>query len=165
MNPLEKIYHQSIEVKALDFYLWNEETDARLMWFPSSPAQFTPSITRISSGYIPKSYLLLGIQIHKDSSSKVSLWCIDIREGLGIQVNSLQASIYFSTGVLFRSTCFRWCQINYRYLIYTQSYRRALESYIADIGDLADACGLRFYSSFGEVLKLLKFLKENALED
>lgn len=55
--------------------------------------------------------------------------------------------------------------MNYHYLIYIQSYQRALESYNADIGDLADACSLRFYSSLAEVLKLLKFLKENAPED
>lgn len=84
---------------------------------------------------MPKSYLLLGIQIHKDSSRKESLWCVDIREYLGTQVNSVPASFYFITDVLFRSTYFRRCQTNYYYLIYIQSYKRALESYNADIGD------------------------------
>lgn len=132
---------------------------------PFFPVQFTPFITRTSRGHIPKSYLLSGIQIHKDSSHKVILWCVDIRRGLGIQVNWPQASIYFSTSVLFRSTCVRWCQINHHFLTLIQSYQRALE--FSDVGtwDLADACGLRVYSSFDEVLKLLQFLKEKALED
>lgn len=129
------------------------------------PVQFTPCITRTPWGHILRSYLLAGIQIHKGSSGKVILWCVGIREALGIQVNSPQARIYFSTSVLFRSTCVRWCQINYHFLILTQSYQRALESPDADIQDLADICNLRVYSSFGEVLKLIKFLKEKALED
>lgn len=129
------------------------------------PVQFTPCITRTSWGHTPKSCLLSGIQIHQDSSHKVILWCVDIREGLGIQVNSPQASIYFSISVPFRSTCVRWCQINYHFLILTQSYQRALESSDADTWDPADACTLRVYSSFDEVLNLIKFLKEKVLED
>lgn len=104
LNTLIKSYHQPIEVKALDFYLWNADW-CQIDMIPFFPVQLNPFTTRISSGYVPISYLLLGIQIHKDSSNKVSLWCIDTREGLGTQMNSLQASTYFSTGVLFRSTC------------------------------------------------------------
>lgn len=127
------------------------------------PVQFTPFITRTSWGHIPN--LLSGIQILKDSSQKGILWCVGIGEGLGIQVNSPQARIFFSTGVLFRATCVRWCQISYHFLILIQSHQRALESSEVDTWDLADACSLRVYSSFGEVQKLLQFLKENTLED